>query len=213
MTSLPGNFRWHEVTWSRFLSRDCLLLRACRKLNEQYTQVLGLLQPLLGDFRSNDVASVFPKGQGAPPTFLAYLMWSLECIKFFDVVIGMHWAISCGRILGFPPLLKFPVCVGGNTGNNINSAIMLLVSTTHRAEPTAQYQPQIMSQLQRKTQHTIQLSIHQLYTAFSLPPNSVTVTVISLAQQLSYSLPILTTPHEWLIESQRFSVSDRNIGL
>jgi len=28
MTSLPGHFRSHEVTWHHFLSRDCLLLRA-----------------------------------------------------------------------------------------------------------------------------------------------------------------------------------------
>jgi len=59
MTSLPGDFRSHEITWRHFLSRDCLLLRATpgRKSNVQYTPVFGLLQPLPGDFRSNDVTS------------------------------------------------------------------------------------------------------------------------------------------------------------
>jgi len=62
MTSLPGHFRSPEVTWRNFLSRDCLFLRdtACRKWNLQYTQVFGLLQPLSGDFRSNDVHGSLP---------------------------------------------------------------------------------------------------------------------------------------------------------
>jgi len=71
----------------------------------------------------------------------------------FNVVVFLAFLLS----------LNFLSALGGNTGNNINSAIMLLVSTTHKAEPTAQYQQQIMSQLQRNTQHIIQLSIQQLY--------------------------------------------------
>jgi len=59
MTSLPGHFRSPEVTGRHFLSPDCLLLRVppCKKWNVRYTPVFGLLQPLSGDFRSNDVTS------------------------------------------------------------------------------------------------------------------------------------------------------------
>jgi len=61
---LPGDFRLNDVTsgsfpvtWRHFQSRDRLLLRvtACRKLNVQYTQIFGLLQPLPGVFQSNDI--------------------------------------------------------------------------------------------------------------------------------------------------------------
>jgi len=49
----------HEVTWRHFPSRDCLPLemQRCRKWNVQYTRVFGLLQPIPGEFRSNDVTS------------------------------------------------------------------------------------------------------------------------------------------------------------
>jgi len=55
--SLLGQFWSPEITWGHFLSRDCLFLRATdlRKWNEQYTRVFDFLQPLSGDFRSNDV--------------------------------------------------------------------------------------------------------------------------------------------------------------
>jgi len=59
MASLLSHFRSPEVTWRHLLSRDCLSckLQPCRKLNAQYTPVFGLLQPLPGDFRSDDVLS------------------------------------------------------------------------------------------------------------------------------------------------------------
>jgi len=59
MTSLPGHFRSPEVTWrlSCHVSASSCELQPCRKWNVQYTPVLGLLQPLPGDFRSNDDTS------------------------------------------------------------------------------------------------------------------------------------------------------------
>ena len=73
--------------------------------------------------------------RGTPPTFLALypLMWSLECIKFFDVFIFMALSplpfpvnfggntsvcvVWCGCIYGSSPSTPtpFPVSIGGNT--------------------------------------------------------------------------------------------------
>jgi len=60
MTSLSGHFRSPEVTWRLnycHVTASCKL-QPCRKWNVQYTRVLGLLQPLPGDFRWNDVTHV-----------------------------------------------------------------------------------------------------------------------------------------------------------
>jgi len=60
----PIKWRHFRVTCGHFRSRDVIKcyvtassceVQPCRKWNVQYTQVFGLLQPLLGDFRSNDV--------------------------------------------------------------------------------------------------------------------------------------------------------------
>jgi len=77
MKSLAGNFRSPEVTWRHFLSRDSSYyeLQRCRKWNVQYTQVFSLLQPLSGDFWSNDVSS------GSPPITWGHVTSSvMDCL-------------------------------------------------------------------------------------------------------------------------------------
>jgi len=63
---LPVKWRHFRVTSDHLSSCDVLSchvtaffrkLQPCRKSNTQYTTVFGLLQPLPGDFRSNDVTS------------------------------------------------------------------------------------------------------------------------------------------------------------
>jgi len=63
---LPGDIRSNDVTSGHLRSRDVISchvtassckLQPCRKWNAQCTPVFGLLQPLPGDFRSNDVTS------------------------------------------------------------------------------------------------------------------------------------------------------------
>jgi len=61
---LPIKWRHFRVSSGHLRSRDVISgnvnasqceLQPCRKWNVQYTPVFGLLQPLPGDFRSNDV--------------------------------------------------------------------------------------------------------------------------------------------------------------
>jgi len=63
---LPVKWRHFRVTSGQLKSRDvischvtasCCELHPCRRWNAQYTRVFGLLQPLPGDLRSNDVTS------------------------------------------------------------------------------------------------------------------------------------------------------------
>jgi len=59
MTSLPvtsGHLRSSDVISWHVTDSSCEL-QHCRKWNVQYTRVFGLIQPLPGDFRSNDVTS------------------------------------------------------------------------------------------------------------------------------------------------------------
>jgi len=59
MTSLPGHLLSPEVIRvisCRVTASSCEL-QPCRKWNVQYTRVFGLLQPVPGDFQSNDVTS------------------------------------------------------------------------------------------------------------------------------------------------------------
>jgi len=51
-----GQLRSHDVISCHATASSCEL-QPCRKWNVQYTQVFCLLQPLPGDFRSNDVTS------------------------------------------------------------------------------------------------------------------------------------------------------------
>jgi len=63
---LPSDFRSNDVTSGHLRSPDVISShvtaspfdpQACRKWNVQYTPLFDLLQPLPGDFRSNDVTS------------------------------------------------------------------------------------------------------------------------------------------------------------
>jgi len=71
MTPLPGHsdhVRSRDVIFCHVTASSCAL-QPCRKWNVQYTPVLGLLQPLPGDFRSNDVTS------GSLPVTWGHVMW------------------------------------------------------------------------------------------------------------------------------------------
>jgi len=59
ITSLPGHFRSPETrdVISSHVTASSGELQPCRKWNGHYTPIFGLLQPLPGDFRSNDVTS------------------------------------------------------------------------------------------------------------------------------------------------------------
>jgi len=59
MTSLPGDFRSPEVTWghSCHVTASPCELQPCRKWNVRYMPVFVPLQPLPGDFHSNDLTS------------------------------------------------------------------------------------------------------------------------------------------------------------
>jgi len=63
---LPGDLRWNAVTSGHVRSRDVISchvtatscgLQSCESSNVHKTRITGLLQPLQGDFRSNDVTS------------------------------------------------------------------------------------------------------------------------------------------------------------
>ena len=59
MTSLwltSGHLRSRYVI-SRHVTASSCKLQPCKKLNLQYTPVFSLLQPLPGEFRSNDLTS------------------------------------------------------------------------------------------------------------------------------------------------------------
>jgi len=51
-----GKLRWRDVISCQVTASSCEL-QPCRKWNVPYTRVFGLLQPLPGDFRSNNVTS------------------------------------------------------------------------------------------------------------------------------------------------------------
>jgi len=59
MTSLLGHFRSlrSRDVFSCHVTASSCGLQTCRRSNAQYTPVFGILQPLTGDFRSNDVTS------------------------------------------------------------------------------------------------------------------------------------------------------------
>jgi len=75
---LPGYFRSNDVTSGHLRSRNVISchvtassceLQPCRKWNVRYTPVFGLLQPLPGEFRSNDVTS------GSLPVTWGHVTW------------------------------------------------------------------------------------------------------------------------------------------
>jgi len=119
MTTLPGHFRSPEVTWHLFLSRHCpsCELQPCRKSNAQYTPVFGLLQPLPGDFRSNDVAS------GSLPVTWCYVssfpvtwlprasyspVWSQTHSRRQFPVFYSHFQVTSGQMTNLPGYFRSP---------------------------------------------------------------------------------------------------------
>jgi len=83
MTSLLDHFPLPEMTWHHFLPRDCPVLQAtaCKKWNVQCTQVFGFLQPLPGNFQSNDVTSGSLLGHFWSPEVTWRRFWQCDCIR------------------------------------------------------------------------------------------------------------------------------------
>jgi len=121
MTSVPGHFRSPEVAWPHFLSRDCLPLRATRLKEVKCTvhAIFGLLQPLSGDFRSNDVTSgSLPVTWGHVTSFLVTCLPSpascslvgsgMYSIRQF-LSLHSHFQLTSGQMTSLPGLFRSPV--------------------------------------------------------------------------------------------------------
>jgi len=74
MTSLPGHFRSREVISCDITATTCKL-QPCRSSNVHRTWLIRLLQPLPGDFRSNDVTS----GDGGPREVISCHVCATSC--------------------------------------------------------------------------------------------------------------------------------------
>jgi len=86
---LPFKWRLFRVTSGHLRSRDIISchvtaaceLQRCRKWNVQYTGVFGLLQPLPGDFPSNDVTCGHLRSRDISCHVTAFSCELLICIK------------------------------------------------------------------------------------------------------------------------------------
>jgi len=123
-----GTSRWLSVKWRHFRvtsghlkSRDVIScnvtassceLQACRRWNVHYTPVFGLLQPLPGDFRSNDVTSrSLPLTWGhmtslsvtslPPPASFSLVENGMYSTRQFSV-FSSHFEVSSGQMTSLP---------------------------------------------------------------------------------------------------------------
>jgi len=120
MTWLPSHFQSPEVTWRHFLSRDASSFepQPCRKWNAQYTRVISLLQPLQGDFRSNDVTSgsltitwghvtSFPFTWLPPPASHSLVGSETHSICELSAFYS-HFQVTSGQMTSLPGHLRSP---------------------------------------------------------------------------------------------------------
>jgi len=117
MKSLAGHFWSPEVTWRHFLSSDCLLLelQRCRKWNVQYTEVFDFLQPLPGDFRSNEVpcrslpvtwghVTSFPVTWLTPTAIYSHVGSKMYSMHKFSAC--SHFQVTSGQMTSLPGLFR-----------------------------------------------------------------------------------------------------------
>jgi len=120
MTSLPGDLQSPEVTWRHFLSHDCLFLRVkpCRKWNAQNMRVFGLLQPLPGDFQSNDVTSGWLSVTwGHTTSYLvtwlpppvSYSLVGSEMYSVRELLTNSHFQVTFSQMTSLPGRFRSPV--------------------------------------------------------------------------------------------------------
>jgi len=93
-------------------------LRPCRKSNTQYTPVFSLLQPLPGDFRSNDVTSgslpvtwghktLFSVTWQPPPASYSLVRGQMHSIRQFSAFYS-HFQLTSGEMTSLPGTLPVP---------------------------------------------------------------------------------------------------------
>jgi len=107
---LPGHFRSHKVISSHVTASLCEL-QPCKKSNAPKTRVFGFLQPLPGDFRSNDVTSgSLPVTWGHVTSFFVTLLTPAsnslvgsqahQTLKFS--AIYSHFQVTSGQMTSLP---------------------------------------------------------------------------------------------------------------
>jgi len=120
MTSLPDHF-WSPGTRdviSFHVTASSCEVELCRKWNVQYTPVFGLLQPLPGDFRSNDVTSgsllvtwgyvtSFPVMWLPPPANYSLVGSEMHSIRQFSAFYS-HFQVTSGQMTSLPDRVRSP---------------------------------------------------------------------------------------------------------
>jgi len=128
---LPGDFRSNHVTSAHLRWRDIISchvtafsyeLLPCRKANTQHTPVFGLLQPLPGDFRSNNVTSgsltvTWGHVTSFPATWLSPASYSLVASRMHSIrqfpAFYSHFQVTSGQMTSLPVtwghVTSFPV--------------------------------------------------------------------------------------------------------
>jgi len=102
-----GHLRWRDVISCHVTACSCEL-QPCRKWNVQYTRVFGPLQPLPGDFRSNDVTSgslpvtwglvtSFPVSWVIPPASYSLVKSEMYSIREF-LDFYSHFQMTSGQM-------------------------------------------------------------------------------------------------------------------
>jgi len=114
MTSLPGHFLSSEVRDVIFchVTASSCDIQPCRKWNVHYTPLFGLLQPLPGDFRSNDVTSAslpvtwahvtsFPVRWLPPSASYSLAGREMYSIRQFSA-FNSHFQMTSGQMTSLP---------------------------------------------------------------------------------------------------------------
>jgi len=117
MTSFPGHLRSCDVIFCHVTASSCEL-QPCRKWNVHHTEVFGLLKPLPGDFRSNDVTSgsllvtwsdvmSFPVTWLPPNASYTLLGSEIYIVREF-LTYYTHFQVTSGQMTSLPGHYRSP---------------------------------------------------------------------------------------------------------